>query len=96
MIPISVADVAKIIGARVTGSGDTAAEVRDLLVDSRAAAPGCLFFALPGERADGHDFAAGAIERGAVAAVTQRELATAAGLCLVADDPVAALGQLAR
>ena len=34
--------------------------------------PGALFFAVPGERADGHDFAAEAVERGAVALVVER------------------------
>ncbi len=49
-------------------------EVNDLVYDARAAVPGSLFFAVPGERADGHDFAAGAVERGAVAAVVERSL----------------------
>ena len=40
-------------------------------IDSRTIAPGELFFAVRGERFDGHDCAA-AIERGAVAAVVSR------------------------
>ena len=38
-------------------------------IDSRTIAPGELFFAVRGERLDGHDFLAAAFERGAVAAV---------------------------
>jgi UDP-N-acetylmuramoyl-L-alanyl-D-glutamate--2,6-diaminopimelate ligase len=49
-------------------------EVRDLAYDARAAGPGTVFFAVPGERADGHDFAAAAVERGAVALVVERRL----------------------
>ena len=49
-------------------------EVRDLACDARAVGPGALFFAVPGERADGHDFAAEAVERGAVALVVERGL----------------------
>ena len=49
-------------------------EVRDLAYDARAVGPGALFFAVPGERADGHDFAAEAVERGAVALVVERGL----------------------
>ena len=49
-------------------------EVRDLAYDARAVTPGALFFAVPGERADGHDFAAEAVERGAVALVVERQL----------------------
>jgi UDP-N-acetylmuramoyl-tripeptide--D-alanyl-D-alanine ligase len=38
-------------------------------IDSRQVIPGRLFFALPGERVDGFDFCAGAVERGAAALV---------------------------
>ena len=41
-------------------------------IDSRTVAPGELFFAVRGERLDGHDFVAAALERGAVAAVVSR------------------------
>src|SRR6201995_5190593 len=54
--------------------GRTAVEVLDLAYDARAVVPGALFFAVPGERADGHDFAAEAVERGAVALVVERRL----------------------
>jgi UDP-N-acetylmuramoyl-tripeptide--D-alanyl-D-alanine ligase len=40
--------------------------------DSRSVAPGTLFFAIAGERLDGHDFVADALERGAIAAVVHR------------------------
>ena len=42
------------------------------VIDSRQAAPGDLFVALPGERNDGHDFAAAAIERGASGLLLER------------------------
>jgi UDP-N-acetylmuramoyl-L-alanyl-D-glutamate--2,6-diaminopimelate ligase len=54
--------------------GRTSAEVRDLAFDARAVVPGALFFAVPGERADGHDFAPEAVERGAVALVVEHKL----------------------
>jgi UDP-N-acetylmuramoyl-L-alanyl-D-glutamate--2,6-diaminopimelate ligase len=54
--------------------GRTSAEVRDLAFDARAVLPGALFFAVPGERADGHDFAPEAVERGAVALVVEHKL----------------------
>ncbi len=41
-------------------------------IDSRTLAPGELFFAVKGERLDGHDYVAAALERGAVAAVVQK------------------------
>jgi UDP-N-acetylmuramoyl-L-alanyl-D-glutamate--2,6-diaminopimelate ligase len=54
--------------------GSPALEIRDLAYDARAVTPGALFFAVPGERADGHDFAGAAIEAGAVAVVVERRL----------------------
>jgi UDP-N-acetylmuramoyl-L-alanyl-D-glutamate--2,6-diaminopimelate ligase len=54
--------------------GAAPVEVRDLAYDARVVTPGALFFAVPGARADGHDFAAEAVERGAVALVVERPL----------------------
>ncbi|MDQ4029457.1 MAG: UDP-N-acetylmuramoyl-L-alanyl-D-glutamate--2,6-diaminopimelate ligase [Actinomycetota bacterium] len=54
-----------------------AVEVRDLVYDARNAEPGALFFCVPGTRADGHDFAADAVARGAVAVVVERPLEVA-------------------
>jgi UDP-N-acetylmuramoyl-tripeptide--D-alanyl-D-alanine ligase len=42
-------------------------------IDSRTLKPGEVFFAVRGERMDGHDFVAQAIEKGAIAAVVARE-----------------------
>jgi UDP-N-acetylmuramoyl-tripeptide--D-alanyl-D-alanine ligase len=42
-------------------------------IDSRSIAPGELFFAVRGERLDGHDYVAAALERGAVAAVVCKD-----------------------
>jgi UDP-N-acetylmuramoyl-tripeptide--D-alanyl-D-alanine ligase len=70
-------------------------------IDSRIVAPGELFFAVRGERLDGHDFVTAALERGAVAAVVSRaRVATLpdAALCaplLIAEDPLLALQALA-
>lgn len=41
-------------------------------IDSRTIGPGQLFFAVKGERLDGHDFVDAALEKGAVAAVVQK------------------------
>jgi len=46
--------------------------ITEAVVDSRQAIPGSLFVALPGERADGHDFIEQAFERGAHLALAQR------------------------
>jgi len=54
--------------------GHAPVEIRDLAYDARAVEPGSLFFCVPGERADGHDFAPQAVEAGAVALVVERAL----------------------
>ena len=49
-------------------------DVRDLAFDARVVTPGTVFFCVPGSRADGHDFAPEAVERGAVALAVERPL----------------------
>jgi UDP-N-acetylmuramoyl-L-alanyl-D-glutamate--2,6-diaminopimelate ligase len=65
--------------------GDLGVEVADLAYDSRRVGPGTLFFCVPGERSDGHDFAAGAAEAGAAALVVERELELDVPQVAVAD-----------
>ncbi len=48
-------------------------ECAGLAYDSRRVTPGMVFFALPGEKTDGHAHAAEAAARGAVAVVGERE-----------------------
>jgi UDP-N-acetylmuramoyl-L-alanyl-D-glutamate--2,6-diaminopimelate ligase len=54
--------------------GDGALEIRELAYDAREVPRDSLFFCVPGARADGHDFAAEALERGAAALVVERRL----------------------
>jgi len=74
--------------------------VQGYSIDSRTIAPGELFFAVRGERFDGHDFVSAAIERGAAAAVVSRARVaslpdTALSIpLLVTEDPLAALQSL--
>jgi len=49
-------------------------KLTDVLIDSSQACPGSLFVALKGECEDGHDFVADAFQRGAIAAIVEREL----------------------
>jgi UDP-N-acetylmuramoyl-tripeptide--D-alanyl-D-alanine ligase len=87
------------VPASLTNAGALIAE--GYSIDSRTVAAGELFFAVRGDRLDGHDFVAAAIERGAVAAVVSR--ARAASLpdavlavpLLIAEDPLLALQALA-
>ncbi|HEX2844102.1 MAG TPA: Mur ligase domain-containing protein, partial [Candidatus Limnocylindria bacterium] len=49
-------------------------EVRSLAYDSRRVTPGTVFFAVPGDHVDGHEFVSDAVEAGAVGVVVEREL----------------------
>ncbi|HZO79380.1 MAG TPA: UDP-N-acetylmuramoyl-L-alanyl-D-glutamate--2,6-diaminopimelate ligase [Solirubrobacteraceae bacterium] len=49
-------------------------DVTDLAYDHRAVRPGTLFFCVPGQTRDGHEFADEAVKRGAVALVGERVL----------------------
>src|SRR5437870_348539 len=53
-------------------SADLAVGVTSLAYDSRHVQPGTLFFAIPGEKVDGHEFIAPALKAGAVAVVGER------------------------
>ncbi|GAB4501380.1 MAG: UDP-N-acetylmuramoyl-tripeptide--D-alanyl-D-alanine ligase [Anaerolineales bacterium] len=48
--------------------------ITEAAIDSRQVIPGGLFVAIPGERVDGHDFITQAFQRGAVAALVEREV----------------------
>ena len=48
--------------------------ITEAVIDSRQVIPGSLFVAIPGEKADGHDFVEEAFRRGASFALIQREL----------------------
>lgn len=49
-------------------------EISDIVYDSRKVQAGCLFVCIPGAKADGHQYAAAAVEAGAAAILAQREV----------------------
>jgi UDP-N-acetylmuramoyl-tripeptide--D-alanyl-D-alanine ligase len=64
-------------------------------IDSRTIGPRELFFAIKGDRFDGHDFVKAALERGAAGAVVSNGFAGTGNLMHV-QDPLIALQTLAR
>ncbi|HTY27342.1 MAG TPA: UDP-N-acetylmuramoyl-tripeptide--D-alanyl-D-alanine ligase [Mycobacterium sp.] len=76
MIPLTIARIAEIVGGTLADITPAEAAQRRVTgtveFDSRAVTEGGLFLALPGARADGHDFAAAAVEAGAVAVLAAR------------------------
>ena len=69
--------------------GAAEVDVRTLAYDSRKAGTGALFVAISGFHRDGHDFAADAVARGAVAVVAERPLPLAAPVVVVPDTRTA-------
>ncbi|WP_238997802.1 UDP-N-acetylmuramoyl-tripeptide--D-alanyl-D-alanine ligase [Nocardioides limicola] len=89
---MTLAEIAAVVDGRVCD--DTGVVVTGpAFVDSRAVEPGGLFVAVAGERVDGHDFASAAVAGGAAGVLGTR--ATGVPTVLV-EDPVLALGRLAR
>ena len=63
-------------------------ELTEVVIDSRLAIPGSLFIALRGERRDGHDFVPDALERGAIAAIVERQLEVGCWILDVRQKPL--------
>lgn len=84
----------------ISASGDFSREAvaQAYSIDSRTVGPGELFFAVKGERLDGHDFVAAALEKGAAAAVVRKDELrrySAQVRLLAVDDTLIALQTLA-
>jgi UDP-N-acetylmuramoyl-tripeptide--D-alanyl-D-alanine ligase len=94
VIAVTVDEIATVLGAQISGPGDTTAVVTCLTADSRTVSTGAMFVALRGEHSDGHVFVAAATAAGAAASLTRHPVEGA--LCLVVVDPLAALGRLSR
>lgn len=108
MIKLTLSEALKAMGARMPGDVPEGS-IAGVSTDSRQVRDGELFFAIPGERFDGHAYVSDAFQRGAAFAVveaarfTQRPGAAAKRTADAAIDPrfimvdntVAALGRLA-
>ncbi|MEO8460140.1 MAG: UDP-N-acetylmuramoyl-tripeptide--D-alanyl-D-alanine ligase [Dokdonella sp.] len=97
MLNLRLSEIAQILGAELLGAelpgADRAAS--GVAIDSRKVGEGDLFFALRGERVDGHDYLAAALERRAVAAVVECRVDSPLPQLVVAHSE-RALGDLAR
>lgn len=96
MIALTLGSLAQASGGELRGAdGDILAVTTDSRQPMTA---GCLFVALAGERFDGHDFAAQAVEQGAAALLVERWLELPVPQVKVADSRLAlgVLGGLVR
>lgn len=91
MIEMTLRDIAEVVGATLHDVDDPEATVTGSVeFDSRRVGPGDLFLALPGEYADGHEFASAAIDAGAVAVLAARPVGVPAIVVPHVTGPVAA------
>ncbi len=98
---LTVDDLIGAIGGRLL-SGDPAAALPGISIDSRTLKPGDLFIAIRGDRFDGHDFVESAFSAGAAGAVVSERVTTlrpafvSGRVLVVVPDTTRALQQLAR
>ena len=96
VMKLPLSRVAEFLSA--TGEFDHKAVATAYSIDSRTIQPGELFFAVKGERMDGHDFVQQALEKGAVAAVVRKDQLArypVKARLLAVDDTLVALQTLA-
>lgn len=70
MLPLTYKEAARAAGSETSLEG----KFTSVTTDTRKAVKDCLFIALAGEKFDGHDFAAAALEKGAGAVMVERDL----------------------
>jgi UDP-N-acetylmuramoyl-tripeptide--D-alanyl-D-alanine ligase len=90
MIELKASEIATIVDGKLKGA-DVKVSAAPVF-NSSLATPGCIFLALKGENADGHNFISDAFSRGAVLAIVASECAET---CIVVEDVIAALNKLA-
>jgi UDP-N-acetylmuramoyl-tripeptide--D-alanyl-D-alanine ligase len=92
VIRLTLEQLANVVGGELVDVTNAHRYIDAVTIDSRTAAPGALFVPLLGERADGHDFIADAVARGASGylVAARRPLPPVAG-GVVVSDPAGAL-----
>jgi len=95
MPALTFAQLAEMAGGEVVQGGDLTTS--SVVIDSREVTPDSVFFAIKGDRLDGHDFLSQALQtaRGAVVARVPENVGADKGIVRVADT-TAALQRLAR
>ncbi len=94
MITLSLAEIAAAVGGTLRDTDGGEQVTGSVEFDSRRVGPGGLFVALPGERVDGHEYAAAAVAAGAAGVLAARPVGVPAEVVDPAG-PGAALGSYA-
>jgi UDP-N-acetylmuramoyl-L-alanyl-D-glutamate--2,6-diaminopimelate ligase len=90
---VKLIDLANELG--VTAAGTQTADVVDVTHDSRECVPGCVFVAIHGEKSDGNAFVSQALEKGAVAVISELEDPGTSPAWIRVSDARAALARAA-
>ncbi len=94
---MSLAEIASACRGTYRGdSSDTVKEVSSVAIDSRNIEKDSLFIALKGARSDGHDFIPQTMEKGALCALSEKELGTVPYPYILVDSCRQALEDLAE
>jgi UDP-N-acetylmuramoyl-tripeptide--D-alanyl-D-alanine ligase len=95
-VKLTLGKIGEFISAE--GEFERSSSVQGYSIDSRTVAAGQLFFAVKGERLDGHDYVMQALEKGAAAAIIRKDQLNrypARSRLLAVEDTLAALQTLA-
>lgn len=94
MRDMTIFSAARAAGGRVAGCGQDA-QLSGGVIDSREAGPGLMFCALPGERADGHEYMRSALEKGAACCLATHVPEGVTGPVILVDDVRSAMAKIA-
>ncbi len=94
MKTIDIKTLAEVLDVEVINGRD--GEITSVSTDSRTVKQGDCFFAIKGEKFDGHDHVKEAFEKGTACAVVSKNTEDCDGPLLKVDDTVKALGKLAN
>lgn len=94
MKDMTIFSAARAAGGRVAGCGQDA-PLSGGVIDSREAGPGLMFCALPGERADGHEYMRSALEKGAACCMATHVPEGVTGPVILVDDVRSAMAKIA-
>ena len=93
---LNLLTIAAACGGAYVGDADLAVrQPNEIVIDSRIVKEGNLFAALPGEKVDGHAFVSKAFDAGAAACLVTHVPAGETRPCIVVEDVVAAMGDIA-
>jgi len=91
---MTVKDILQLFDGAKNFTGDSSVVVRAVQIDSRQVMPNDIFVAIHGDKQDGHDFIADALQKGACLCLSEKK--TSFEKTIVCDDSIRALATMAN